>query len=115
MFEFAGKWIDGRFIAFRDWLDRKLVPAWRVWWKLTTMRLGILFAALMTYIAAAPQEFMQALNALPDWMRHSLPEWIGPLSLAVLFFARFWDQTAKINPPAPPAPPAAPEIHHGAE
>jgi len=112
MFEIAGKWIDGRFIAFRDWLDKRLLPTWRVWWKLATMRLGVGVAALFTYLTAVPQALTQALNSLPDWLHHSLPEWIGPLSLIILFFARFWDQTAKINPPAPPP---APEIHHGAE
>lgn len=113
MFEFVGKWIDLRFIAFRDLLDRKLVPTWRVWWKFTTMRLSVLFAAGITFLTAVPSSFQDALNSLPDWMRHSLPEWIGPVSLAMLFFARFWDQTQKISP-TPPAPPA-PEIHHGAE
>lgn len=112
MFELAGKWIDSRFIAFRDWLDRKLVPAWRVWWKTISMRLGVIVAALMTYLTAVPQAMQQALDALPNWMRDSIPTWIGPVILAILFFARFWDQTKKLQPPAPPA---APEIRHGAE
>lgn len=111
MFEFAGKWIDARFIVFRDWLDKRLVPTWRVWWKLASMRLSVLFAALATYMTAVPSSFQHALDSLPDWMRNSLPTWIGPFSLAILFFARFWDQTAKINPPAPPPP--GPQ--HGAE
>ena len=112
MFEFAGKWIDNRFIAFRDWLDRKLVPTWRVWWKTISMRLGVIVAAFMTYLTAVPQAMQQALDALPNWMHDSIPTWIGPVILAVLFFARFWDQTKKLQPPAAPA---APEIRHGAE
>ena len=97
MFEFAGKWIDNHFIAFRDWLDCELVPAWRIWWKLASMRLGVLFAALATYMTAVPSSLQNAMDSLPDWMRSSLPTWIGPVVLGVLFFARFWDQTAKIN------------------
>ena len=112
MFEFAGKWIDAQFIAFRGWLDKRLVPTWRVWWKTISMRLGVIVAALMTYLTAVPQAMQQALNDLPNWMRDSIPTWIGPLILGILFFARFWDQTAKINPPAPPPPPGP---QHGAE
>lgn len=98
MFTAAGNWIDGRFVAFRDWLDRKLVPTWRIWWKLWSMRLGAISAALLTYLTAVPNAFSQAIAMFPPWLKDSLPVWVGPLLLAVLFFTRFWDQGPKIAP-----------------
>jgi hypothetical protein len=80
------------FIRFRDWLDKKLVPAWRVWWKLWSMRLGVIAAGLMSYLTAVPGALQSAINSFPPWLKDSLPVWVGPLLLAVLFIARFWDQ-----------------------
>lgn len=80
------------FIRFRDWLDRRLVPAWRVWWKLWSMRLGVVAAGIVSYLTQVPTALQSAMAAMPDWLRDSLPKWIGPVMLAVLFVARFWDQ-----------------------
>ena len=80
------------FIRFRDWLDRKLVPAWRVWWKLWSMRLGVVAAGIVSYLTQVPTALKSAMDALPDWLHDSLPKWIGPVMLTVLFVARFWDQ-----------------------
>lgn len=77
---------------FKFYLDSKLVPAWRVWWKLWSMRLGAAFAVLMTYLTAAPQAFNEALAMFPPWLRDSLPFWVGPVGLALLFLVRFWNQ-----------------------
>lgn len=90
----------------RQAFDAKLVPSWRSWYKLTSMRLGVIAAAGMTYLTEVPSALNTALNMLPDWMRSSLPVWVGPTTLGILFVARFWDQTK-------PAPTEGTE--HGAE
>lgn len=78
---------------FKLWLDAKLVPSWRVAWKLWTMRLGALAALAVTYLAAFPQAFADAVGMFPPWLRDSLPVWVGPLTLGLLFLVRFWNQT----------------------
>jgi len=81
------------FTKFKDWADTKFVPSWRMWWKLWTMHLGVLAAALATYLTAVPNAMRDALDSLPPFLRDSIPAWIGPLLFVLLFVARFWNQT----------------------
>lgn len=80
------------------WLDTKLIPSWRIWWKLWSMRFAAVFAAILTYLTAAPNAFAQAVDMFPPWLRDSLPVWVGPMTLALLFLIRFWNQ-GKNNEP----------------
>lgn len=80
------------FSRVKIYLDTVLVPSWRVWWKLWSMRFGALFAVLLTYLTAAPQAFADAVGMFPPWLRDSLPVWVGPVTLSILFLIRFWNQ-----------------------
>lgn len=82
----------------KTWLDAHLVSYWRVWWKLWSMRLGALWAIALTYLAAFPSAFSDAVGYFPPWLRDSLPVWVGPLTLGLLFFTRFWAQTHIVKP-----------------
>lgn len=62
------------------------------------MRIGALFAILVTYLTAFPQSFADAVSMFPPWFRDSLPAWIGPMTLGMLFIARFWNQTHPRDP-----------------
>lgn len=79
-------------MTFKEWRDQKLVPEWRAWWKLWSMRLGLIATAALTYLLAAPDALQSALNALPPDIRATLPVWVGPLCFGALFVARFWNQ-----------------------
>jgi len=77
---------------FKEWADGRFVPAWRVWWRLWSMRLAAVFAGLVAYLTAVPNAMKDALDALPPFLHDSIPAWIGPLLFVLLFLARFWNQ-----------------------
>ena len=63
----------------------KLVDDWaHQWWRLWSMRLGIVFAAFVGWIGTNPGDWQQAMSFLPDWVKPTL----GPITFAVIFYAR---------------------------
>lgn len=76
----------------KAWAGGKLLPYWHEWYKHATMWLATIAAAIVSYLAAAPNALNDALNMLPRDVRDTLPAWIGPLVFFGLFLARFWDQ-----------------------
>ena len=78
----------------------KLVENWaHSWWRLWSMRLGILFAALLGWIANNPGDWQQAMSFLPDWLKPTL----GPITFGLIFYARMKAQPSlqQWNAPAP--------------
>lgn len=84
----------------RNWLDTKLVPQWRMWWKLYSVQIGLLVSAAITAFMADPAQLVIWINQLPPSIRNSLPYWTGPLVAIIIFLARFWDQHKSLLDPA---------------
>ena len=74
-------------------IDARLLPDWRSWHRAWSMRIAAIAAVAISYLSYAPDALNAALNAVPHDLRATLPAWIGPAVFAVLFFARFWDQS----------------------
>lgn len=71
----------------------KLVDDWaHKWWRLWSMRLGIVFSMLVTWAATDPNGWQQAVS----W----LPEEIRPLLGVAGFGLIFWSRMAKQNVPS---------------
>lgn len=77
---------------FKAWINAKLVPQWRIWWKLHSIQLGIVVSAAFSAFLADPSQLVNWINQLPPAIRDSLPYWVGPLAAVLIFLARFWDQ-----------------------
>lgn len=75
-----------------SWLDAKLVPQWRIWWKLHSIQLGIVVSAAFSAFFADPQVLVYWIHQLPPAIQTSLPFWVGPAVAVLIFLARFWDQ-----------------------
>lgn len=74
------------------WLNAKLVPQWRIWWKLHSIQLGLLVSAAITAFVADPSQLIVWIHKLPPAVQDSLPYWTGPLVGVIIFLVRFWDQ-----------------------
>lgn len=66
----------------------KLVDDWaHKWWRLWSMRLGLVFSALVGWAATDPGGWQQAVNQLPEAVR--------PLLGGAAFLAIFWSRMAQ--------------------
>lgn len=78
------------------WLNSKLTPEWRKWWKLRSIQLGVLFTAVITYLAANPDAWTKFVAQLPPAIANTIPAWVGTFAAAAIFFARFWRQSQSL-------------------
>lgn len=84
----------------RNWLNTKLVPQWRIWWKLHSIQLGIIVSAAFSAFLADPAQLVVWIHQLPPAVQASLPYWFGPFVAVLIFLARFWDQHKSLLNPA---------------
>lgn len=75
-----------------DWLNARMVPEWRIWWKMHSIQLGMAATALLTYLAANPDAWTQFVAKLPPEIASTIPVWVGTVVGGTIFFARFWKQ-----------------------
>ena len=50
----------------------KLVDNWKDWWKMSTIRINIIFGILLTILAQFPEVFMQLWVIVPDQIKESI-------------------------------------------
>lgn len=70
----------------------RLIENWQVWWRLWSIRLGAIGAALMAYLTASPDAAITAWAMLPSEFKDVLPpdylKYIGLSMFVLSLFAR---------------------------
>lgn len=75
-----------------DWFNARMVPEWRVFWKMRSIQLGMLATVMLTYLSANPNAWTDFLSVLPPEIASTIPAWVGTAVAIAIFFARFWRQ-----------------------
>src|SRR5690606_6626693 len=67
-----------------------LVPEWRLWWRLWSVRLPVLGGAILTFIEAFPDAFVSFWLAAPPDIRAAIdPETIRWIGIGLVFAGAF--------------------------
>lgn len=87
---------------FTAWADAHLIPEWRSFWKLWSVRLVIPFGLLGSYFGdpANSAAWTATLYGLPPEYRKLIPGGLFIFFAFVPFIVRLWSQR---KPPVPPS------------
>lgn len=74
----------------------KLIPQWRMWWRMSSTWFQAAAAAFFSYLTAVPDAAIKLWAVLPEDLRQALPpgyvKWFGVALIALGIFARLVHQ-----------------------
>lgn len=73
----------------------RLVDDWRTAWRWWSVRIGIVFGVVATYLLAAPETLVQVIHMLPAELRGWVPPVLGPALTALIVGIRLYRQGDK--------------------